>query len=1157
MTVAGVVRRRGSGTGHRRGEVPGTLGLLALLLSGTALAAVLWELSGGPRAPDGAHLREVLSGAELADADIAAAASALAWLVLGYLALSVGLRLALLGCGRLSGGARWARTSLRLSTLVTIPAVRRVVDGGVGGTLLAASWLPLPVPVEVGGNPAYVAAAAAPAHVAWADAPAALAEEAPAAARAPCVLYTVVPGDDLWEIARRCYGDGSRWVEIASASGLPKGGHTGFMDPWMVRTGSVLRVPLPAPNVRSEDDALTYRVRRGDHLWGIAERFLGDGFRWVEIWERNRGREMGGGSLLTDPDRLEPGWLLELPVPGGDAALPAAEAAQRAASAVRPGLDRDGGGPVAGGAGAGEAGAAVSGGREWPAPPRPLLVTAAGFVLAGGTAVFVRRRGLNGLPRLRGRADDGAPGDAVGVTMAARSLARALADCGFDELRPLLVEESGRGLAFTLSCPSGDIDELARRRHDIERRLDREFGMEVQDANHVLVALPRVGPQGALPAEEAATAAPALVVPVGADEGGVVYLDLAAAGPVTLAGPEGERRRILRSWLATLATTHAPHELALRLDAETAGQLGDAASLPHAGGSGGAAPAELIPELEELLRSRASGRGHRPLLALVSPPPGGDQALESMLADGPRAGLSLVRVVDAAAPPGSHDPAGAQVIIGASADGPGDEEGGAGGGAIALTVGPGPPRHLDAVAVRRDTSARWAAAPDFGEAESDQWPRGDAGGGGALPDRSEPPPEEPPAGCDREPDPGERSAAVLASGLAGGSASAVDRAGAGEPDAAVAPDKLDPEEGAVASAVVAPQIDRDVAGDLRLPDTPREPADGPGEPGVVGQPADAPGSPAGDRDAPCADDDGRQGPPVPPGGPASPAGGGRTDGPLAGQAALFSEREMSDLVVLTEAREPVFHIRCLGPLEIRARGTPVGRWRLEKSRELLAFLAAHGSAPVAREVIAEALWQQYDWDASLRHSLSNAVTTLRSTLRAAAAPDELQPVVAALQRLQLAPSLFSVDLDTFDAAIGKAADLPAPEALKEYERALRLYAGEFLEGEYFTWLEPYRMDYRRRLLDAARSAGAMAEGMGNAARAAAFHRAILEREPTDEDAARGLMRCLARCGDVAGARTAFEELSQALVEELDDPGVRPSPETRALLAELVGAAARG
>ena len=83
----------------------------------------------------------------MADPDLASAA-ALAWLVLGYLALSVGLRLAALLAallaGRLSGGARWARTGLRLSNLVTIPAVRRLVDGGAAGTLLAASWLPLP-----------------------------------------------------------------------------------------------------------------------------------------------------------------------------------------------------------------------------------------------------------------------------------------------------------------------------------------------------------------------------------------------------------------------------------------------------------------------------------------------------------------------------------------------------------------------------------------------------------------------------------------------------------------------------------------------------------------------------------------------------------------------------------------------------------------------------------------------------------------------------------------------------------------------------------------------------------------------------------------------------------------------------------------------------
>ena len=182
-------------------------------------------------------------------------------------------------------------------------------------------------------------------------------------------------------------------------------------------------------------------------------------------------------------------------------------------------------------------------------------------------------------------------------------------------------------------------------------------------------------------------------------------------------------------------------------------------------------------------------------------------------------------------------------------------------------------------------------------------------------------------------------------------------------------------------------------------------------------------------------------------------------------------REDSPNSNLPLTAEPIFHIQCLGPLRVLAHDTPVDRWPLEKSRELLASLAAHGPASVAREVVAEALWPDCDWDASLIPTLSNAVTTLRRTRPAACSSGDIQPLLAARQRLQLPPSLFTVDIDAFDGPIRRTADLPAPEALGEYERALRLHAGEF-----FAWLDPYRMDYRRRLLDAARAAASLAEG---------------------------------------------------------------------------------
>ena len=418
--------RAGGGEG-----APGVLGLLALLAAVAALGWALWALAGAPALPDWERLLSSLQGSEVSDADLAAGAATAAWLLLGYLVLSVALRLLALVGARASGGAAWARAGLRLSTLVTIPAVRRLVDSGVGGALLAASWLPLapgaayePAPVHA------VAPAARPAPAAAAE------SDAAAAARdaAPPLRYTVAPGDDLWGIARRSYGDGTRFVEIFHANeGRAMATGERFTDPRRVRPGWALALPQPVSGVSAREGALDYRVRPGDHLWGIAERWLGDGFRWVEIWERNRGRDMGGGRHFTDPNVIAPGWVLTLPLAEPAPAEHAAPTRDAANGAPRARDVPETGAPPG-----------------WPRRPHAALLSAAGVAVLGGAALFVSRRRRPRSP-LRPAA-----GDAGRIALAAGALQRAFSEAGFPGARPLLLREGDRRVEVTVACAPGD-----------------------------------------------------------------------------------------------------------------------------------------------------------------------------------------------------------------------------------------------------------------------------------------------------------------------------------------------------------------------------------------------------------------------------------------------------------------------------------------------------------------------------------------------------------------------------------------------------------------------------------------------------------------------------------------------------------------------------
>ena len=84
----------------------------------------------------------------------------------------------------------------------------------------------------------------------------------------------------------------------------------------------------------ADPPARLYVVRRGDTLWGIAERQLGNPLAWREIFALNDGRPQPNGRMLTDPHWIDPGWTLLLPAATSPA--PATPPPPRAVSPVPP-----------------------------------------------------------------------------------------------------------------------------------------------------------------------------------------------------------------------------------------------------------------------------------------------------------------------------------------------------------------------------------------------------------------------------------------------------------------------------------------------------------------------------------------------------------------------------------------------------------------------------------------------------------------------------------------------------------------------------------------------------------------------------------------------------------------------------------------------------
>jgi DNA-binding SARP family transcriptional activator len=254
-------------------------------------------------------------------------------------------------------------------------AVSALVALLVGPPLLFASLVGWPLPTSIPDTEAIgvalrsgvsddviVRALAVLGWVAWLQVAVAILVELAAVARhRPSVRLPVLPG--LQGLAGRLVASVMMMTaavspSVASAAPAPPAPIVAYIDAPTASAEVLVPAAAPAPEAAMDEmvpsttaveRAATVTVERHDSYWAIAERALGNGYRWREIRDLNLGRTMNTGHVIgTGSDLVLAGWELYLPGEAPTASTPGSPPAF-AVEAPRldlPGVDAPASGPA-------------------------------------------------------------------------------------------------------------------------------------------------------------------------------------------------------------------------------------------------------------------------------------------------------------------------------------------------------------------------------------------------------------------------------------------------------------------------------------------------------------------------------------------------------------------------------------------------------------------------------------------------------------------------------------------------------------------------------------------------------------------------------------------------------------------------------------------
>ena len=250
---------------------------------------------------------------------------------------------------------------------------------------------------------------------------------------------------------------------------------------------------------------------------------------------------------------------------------------------------------------------------------------------------------------------------------------------------------------------------------------------------------------------------------------------------------------------------------------------------------------------------------------------------------------------------------------------------------------------------------------------------------------------------------------------------------------------------------------------------------------------------------------------------------------------------------LKHRKSPPVKVFTLGRFALEVDGHPVrfGGKQPRKPLELVKALIAQGGDGVSVEQLCDSLWPDLEGDKAY-NAFKSALSRLRKLIGHEA-------LIHEGGRLTLAPETCWADALEFEELLAEASRAlngkNTEEALRQLEKALALYRGPFLDGEF----EPVEILAARERLHGlflrhvTQLGDALRQG-GQAQKAIQLYQQGLDIDDVSEEICLHMMECLRREGRLGEAIAAFQRLQQALQTRI---GTQPSPEAETLHRKLL------